>query len=733
MPMPRIFISSVSCEFRGIRQQVVEVCRQLGYDAVTMDHWAAGHGELRAWLRKEIDSCEGVIHIPGIAYGAEPADHDPTAHGIRQDFHRYSYTQYEFLYADATDKKTWVITPGAKCTRDDSPDYFDLPVDPANTDPAAYQSERRQLQKQWIAYLEQRNFIRHQPEDDKDLQLIIHTLRDHAEEMRGKFSDWQGFISTSLITFEKRQKLTRNLLIASLALLAVAVPVIVSVKKDTGEMPVIVKGQEDLSEQMGKMQEALSQIQQQTDPEQDPISAWSKERLEETLAAQMKVSVEELRKLLASGKTSVDALVQAQALLGSGETEQANEKFDEVIAREGKAMKEKRRRLYIAFSGKAQIAFDRGNYMAALNFRQKAADLFDKESDSLAWADTQSDVTFVHLHLSMYKEAEPLLREILRINEEQRFLFHPKTNNARSNLALLLQATGRLAEAEVLMRRALEIEENFYGKDHPEVAANLNNLALLLYKTKGVEEAEPLFRRVLRIFEDFKGENDPKTAIALNNLAHVLQASNRLAEAEPLMRRALKIEEVSNGKFHPNVARVLNNLAQLLQATERLDEAELLLRRAVSISFLYEFINEVRHPNTSGFLENYLLLVRKMERPDSEARARLEVEREKADLSEETFEELWAEVLAATYSGPYDVTVAGVVVDGQAYEIGIKFRDVILSYGGKKVMKVEELIELTGKSKGDKIPIEILRDGEVLTLFAKGGRLGARVEDKKPE
>ena len=49
-----------------------------------------------------------------------------------------------------------------------------------------------------------------------------------------------------------------------------------------------------------------------------------------------------------------------------------------------------------------------------------------------------------------------------------------------NNLALLLQATNRLAEAEPLYRRALAIDEKSLGPDDPDVARDLNNLALLL-------------------------------------------------------------------------------------------------------------------------------------------------------------------------------------------------------------------------------------------------------------
>jgi hypothetical protein len=52
-------------------------------------------------LRDKIDSCDGLIHLVGLGYGAEPAQPDP-------DFGRVSYTQYEYCYARKTSKKTWI-------------------------------------------------------------------------------------------------------------------------------------------------------------------------------------------------------------------------------------------------------------------------------------------------------------------------------------------------------------------------------------------------------------------------------------------------------------------------------------------------------------------------------------------------------------------------------------------------------------------------------------------------
>src|SRR5262245_56305368 len=139
MSRPRLFLSAVSEELRSVRRAVAATVRALGFDPIYQDDFPTGYGELRQWLREQIDSCEGVIQLVGDAYGAEPPEVDP-------EYGRVSYTQFEFLYARRQEKKTWLLFAGPDCHRDILVDQLDYPWDPAVADPAAWQRERRSLQ-----------------------------------------------------------------------------------------------------------------------------------------------------------------------------------------------------------------------------------------------------------------------------------------------------------------------------------------------------------------------------------------------------------------------------------------------------------------------------------------------------------------------------------------------------------------------------------------------------------
>ena len=176
----------------------------------------------------------------------------------------------------------------------------------------------------------------------------------------------------------------------------------------------------------------------------------------------------------------------------------------------------------------------------ALAAFQRAMALADPNSavEWQAWANAAASAASVLCDLARYSEAEPLLRDCLRIREASGQPKSPRLAAVLNDLALLLVATNRIPEAEPMLRRALAIDEHSDGPDHAEVGDVLNDLGELLRATNRPAEAEPLYRRALQIAEKSYGPNHRTVAIVLNNLALLLEATGRLGAAEPLFRRA---------------------------------------------------------------------------------------------------------------------------------------------------------------------------------------------------
>jgi len=185
--------------------------------------------------------------------------------------------------------------------------------------------------------------------------------------------------------------------------------------------------------------------------------------------------------------------------------------------------------------------------------------------------------------LGKLDEAESNFRETLNILRKALPAGHLHIAITLTNLAVLLQALGRLDEAELLNRDALVLLRKILPPGHIDIASGLNNLATLLQALGKLDEAEPIFREALEIMRKALPPEHPHIALNLSNLATLLQTQGKLDEAEPIFREALEIMRKALPPEHPHIALNLSNLATLLQTQGMLDEAEPICREALEI------------------------------------------------------------------------------------------------------------------------------------------------------
>mgnify|MGYP002683341243 CR=1 FL=1 len=67
-------MSAVSTELRSARQAVARTVRTLGYDPVSQDDFPTGYGELRQWLREQIDGVRNAALTAGELEAACPLE-----------------------------------------------------------------------------------------------------------------------------------------------------------------------------------------------------------------------------------------------------------------------------------------------------------------------------------------------------------------------------------------------------------------------------------------------------------------------------------------------------------------------------------------------------------------------------------------------------------------------------------------------------------------------------------
>lgn len=76
------------------------------------------------------------------------------------------------------------------------------------------------------------------------------------------------------------------------------------------------------------------------------------------------------------------------------------------------------------------------------------------------------------------------------------------------------------------------------------------------------------------------------------------------------------------------------------------------------------------------------------------------------------------------------VLVTQVVEGGAAHQAGIQEDDLIISYNGERALGYRTLVELVSEtSEDDEITIVVQRDDRQIQMAAKGGYLGAEMED----
>jgi tetratricopeptide (TPR) repeat protein len=204
-----------------------------------------------------------------------------------------------------------------------------------------------------------------------------------------------------------------------------------------------------------------------------------------------------------------------------------------------------------------------------------------------------------------YKEAEPLLLQMLAVCERVLEPDHPEMAMFLNDVALLYDAQGRYDQAEMLYQRSLGIAENTFGPGHPNMAIGLNNLAAL-YKNLGkYEQAEALHLRSLAIKEAAFGPDHLELAVSLNNLAVIYECMHKYDLAEAYYQRSLAIKEAALGLEHPSVATNLNNLAALYKKQENYEQARQLYQRALATR---EKVLGPDHPEVAGNLNNLAVL-----------------------------------------------------------------------------------------------------------------------------
>jgi len=537
-PRPAIFISAVSRELKSARQLVANALTFLGYDPEWQDIFGTEEGDLRAVLRRRIDSCKGMVQLVGKCYGAEAPVSD-------EQFGRVSYTQYEALYAKSKGKKVWYLF------LDDT-----FPTDPYEEE----DQEKRELQSDYRTRVKIDSHLFHPLRSIEGLEASVLKLRDDLTRLRRGVRRWSAFVAV--------------LLVFSVSL---SVWLLENQQSSNRQLQTVQERLEKLQQGVNSFAEVQNKVrQQQSGQKSDEVEQRTYEELGKELSLdpamlkkQLPIFAQELKK--APNATTYERANAAYVAKDYNEAERLALAAADEAQRAGPA---KNSEAIKAFELAGWAAEQRIEYADALKRLRDAEKLTDRARDGVEWARVQFAIAKIYYDQGQYQDAEGILREVLEVRGRALGPSHPDTLTTRRGLALALVGEGKYSEAEMEYRALIGLTEKVLGREHPDTLRTRNNLALALADQGKYAEAEAEDREVISLEEKVFGPEDPVTLTTRSNLAFALDDEGKFAEAEEEDRTVLQLREKVLGPEHPDTLQTRHNLALVLYDRGEYTQAE---------------------------------------------------------------------------------------------------------------------------------------------------------------
>ena len=176
-----------------------------------------------------------------------------------------------------------------------------------------------------------------------------------------------------------------------------------------------------------------------------------------------------------------------------------------------------------------------------------------------------------------------LLDEVARLFETT----YPVENLVRANTMAtwggVWARLERYDEAEPLLRDALRLQRRILGEQHYDIAVSLANLAHILNNKPipDFAEAAAHYQQAIAILTERLGPDNEEVGANYSNLGTVYQAEGRLADAVAAYEAALRLNEQSGDAFGEAITQV--NLCGLLRMQERYRAARTACDRAEAL------------------------------------------------------------------------------------------------------------------------------------------------------
>jgi tetratricopeptide (TPR) repeat protein len=174
----RVFISATSKDLGTVRELIKEALLTMGCMPIEQTNFPPDYRSVREMIEEKVASCEAVIHIVGIRYGAEP---DPST--LPQGAARRSYTQIEADIARKLGKKLYLFV----CSED-------FPYDQAPAESEEFQG----LQQAYRAEIVKGEILWTKVNDREELACKVRELQFELERLKTKIGKNRRRVAVSL-------------------------------------------------------------------------------------------------------------------------------------------------------------------------------------------------------------------------------------------------------------------------------------------------------------------------------------------------------------------------------------------------------------------------------------------------------------------------------------------------------------------------------------------------------
>jgi len=184
-----------------------------------------------------------------------------------------------------------------------------------------------------------------------------------------------------------------------------------------------------------------------------------------------------------------------------------------------------------------------------------------------------------------YAEGEAAARTALAMLQELYGRTHPEYAVLLSDMAVDVQAQGRLEEAIEILQEALALQEAMDPRPISEIAWTRGTIGYVYSKLGRMDDAATWLQSAHDEFvtQSEDEQNRFELVYHLNNLGGVNMHVGRIEEAKPYLNRALEVSRAMHGEDHAVVGRAYFMLGRAHLRSGEVDVAAPLIERGVGI------------------------------------------------------------------------------------------------------------------------------------------------------